>query len=254
MNKSNPNYIKLDKKMQQGYKYLDEENYTDAIKTWLHVWNDLMDEMKRLSIKTFDMYDREFNDTLFVSNWICDFDDCLSYVISGPVEAEIKDSYGNIRIQLNEQILHYFNKHDNLSIENAKRAIAETYFIIGNINKGEELFENYLDEVPEWGWGWIGWSDQYWLCKGLEADFDRGEELLLRALNVPDLKDREDVEGRLLELYSESDQTEKLIKLRNMIKSSKIIKSTKIGRNEPCPCGSGKKYKKCCGLKHSVKI
>ncbi|WP_456324161.1 preprotein translocase subunit SecA [Desulfonauticus submarinus] len=24
-------------------------------------------------------------------------------------------------------------------------------------------------------------------------------------------------------------------------------KSRKIGRNEPCPCGSGKKYKKCCG-------
>ena len=23
--------------------------------------------------------------------------------------------------------------------------------------------------------------------------------------------------------------------------------SAKIGRNDPCPCGSGKKYKKCCG-------
>ena len=23
--------------------------------------------------------------------------------------------------------------------------------------------------------------------------------------------------------------------------------STKVGRNEPCPCGSGKKFKKCCG-------
>jgi SEC-C motif-containing protein len=22
----------------------------------------------------------------------------------------------------------------------------------------------------------------------------------------------------------------------------------KVGRNEPCPCGSGKKYKKCCGV------
>jgi uncharacterized protein YecA (UPF0149 family) len=22
--------------------------------------------------------------------------------------------------------------------------------------------------------------------------------------------------------------------------------SPKVGRNEPCPCGSGKKYKKCC--------
>lgn len=25
------------------------------------------------------------------------------------------------------------------------------------------------------------------------------------------------------------------------------VRSTKIGRNEPCPCNSGKKYKKCCG-------
>jgi preprotein translocase subunit SecA len=23
--------------------------------------------------------------------------------------------------------------------------------------------------------------------------------------------------------------------------------SPKVGRNDPCPCGSGKKYKKCCG-------
>jgi len=22
-----------------------------------------------------------------------------------------------------------------------------------------------------------------------------------------------------------------------------------VGRNDPCPCGSGKKYKKCCGAK-----
>ena len=24
--------------------------------------------------------------------------------------------------------------------------------------------------------------------------------------------------------------------------------SKKIGRNDPCPCGSGRKHKKCCGL------
>jgi preprotein translocase subunit SecA len=24
-------------------------------------------------------------------------------------------------------------------------------------------------------------------------------------------------------------------------------KEPRVGRNEPCPCGSGKKYKKCCG-------
>src|SRR5699024_4668275 len=26
-----------------------------------------------------------------------------------------------------------------------------------------------------------------------------------------------------------------------------VVKKKKIGRNDPCPCGSGKKYKKCCG-------
>ena len=26
-------------------------------------------------------------------------------------------------------------------------------------------------------------------------------------------------------------------------------KTVKLGRNDPCPCGSGKKYKKCCLLK-----
>ncbi|MBQ1244184.1 MAG: SEC-C domain-containing protein, partial [Clostridia bacterium] len=26
------------------------------------------------------------------------------------------------------------------------------------------------------------------------------------------------------------------------------VKKQKVGRNDPCPCGSGKKYKKCCGL------
>ena len=29
--------------------------------------------------------------------------------------------------------------------------------------------------------------------------------------------------------------------------STTVVKPPKIGRNDPCPCGSGKKYKKCCG-------
>ncbi len=27
----------------------------------------------------------------------------------------------------------------------------------------------------------------------------------------------------------------------------KVVLEAKVGRNDPCPCGSGKKYKKCCG-------
>lgn len=29
--------------------------------------------------------------------------------------------------------------------------------------------------------------------------------------------------------------------------STTIVKDKKVGRNDPCPCGSGRKYKQCCG-------
>jgi preprotein translocase subunit SecA len=31
------------------------------------------------------------------------------------------------------------------------------------------------------------------------------------------------------------------------VPQAQVIKGDKVGRNDPCPCGSGKKYKKCCG-------
>ena len=33
------------------------------------------------------------------------------------------------------------------------------------------------------------------------------------------------------------------------VKKKPVVKKAadKVGRNDPCPCGSGKKYKKCCG-------
>jgi len=32
------------------------------------------------------------------------------------------------------------------------------------------------------------------------------------------------------------------------VRPKPVVKdASKVGRNEPCPCGSGKKYKKCCG-------
>lgn len=41
---------------------------------------------------------------------------------------------------------------------------------------------------------------------------------------------------------------EKRKELYKSQKNSKtVVNENKVGRNEPCPCGSGKKYKKCCG-------
>ncbi|MBQ2342967.1 MAG: SEC-C domain-containing protein [Acidaminococcaceae bacterium] len=31
------------------------------------------------------------------------------------------------------------------------------------------------------------------------------------------------------------------------VKQPVVNKGPEVGRNDPCPCGSGKKYKNCCG-------
>lgn len=66
-------------------------------------------------------------------------------------------------IALNEQILSIgWNEHvekdgTNLFHENAKRQIADAYEAMGNSDKCFELYNKYLKEDPNWGWGWIGY-------------------------------------------------------------------------------------------------
>jgi len=45
----------------------------------------------------------------------------------------------------------------------------------------------------------------------------------------------------------EPDEIEDISDLENALNPLEPLQSEKIGRNEACPCGSGKKYKKCCG-------
>ena len=45
----------------------------------------------------------------------------------------------------------------------------------------------------------------------------------------------------------EPDQEEDLLDLERKLNPPVRRKVTKTGRNEPCTCGSGKKFKKCCG-------
>ncbi len=44
-----------------------------------------------------------------------------------------------------------------------------------------------------------------------------------------------------------SSKTRVTVKKTSEPKGTPVVKGQKVGRNDPCPCGSGKKYKKCCG-------
>lgn len=73
----------------------------------------------------------------------------------------------------------------------------------------------------------------------LEIDF---EKLYTNMLTVPAewLYSLEEWDNILSE--------DKRVELTKEYKRSKtVVNEVKVGRNEPCPCGSGKKFKKCCG-------
>ena len=81
------------------------------------------------------------------------------------------------------------------------------------------------------------------MTKDTEVSLDFDNELLYKnmvAANAEWLYNLEQwndifTEEKRKELYKEQKR------------STTIVKEKKIGRNEPCPCGSGKKYKHCCG-------
>lgn len=50
-----------------------------------------------------------------------------------------------------------------------------------------------------------------------------------------------------LEEWDNIFSTEERVQLTKAFNREHIAVSTKVGRNDPCTCGSGKKYKNCCG-------
>jgi len=164
------------------------------------------------------------------------------------------------RIALCEEGLRRFPADDDLMTENRRRALAESYNELGETGKAEALFREWLKLDPRWGWGWIGWSDCHWFTRAERKDLKRSEQILREGLAIADVRDRADVVKRLADLCREQGRDEEAKEFRRPLSELSNIPAmlrrtsspvttgaAKAGRNDPCPCGSGKKFKKCCG-------
>jgi tetratricopeptide (TPR) repeat protein len=176
-------------------------------------------------------------------------------------------------IAVNEQILqiNWKNEWDSkLFHENAMRDIADAYADMGNVEKAYELYQKYLENDPLWGWGWIGYyrqlnnHDNPKFTQVIEELYEKiRKNVLFRDMNdlCRELSDEFEAIGEsdkaiyLTDKYEQEKRkdSEKMIKLlRNKgFVNENLLSYTnvKIYPNEPCPCGSGRKYKKCCGRK-----
>jgi len=168
-------------------------------------------------------------------------------------------------IKVNEDILKItWQRSNNLFHENALRDIADEYAYMGNLEKCLELYNEYLKKDPLWGWGWIGYYRQ--LNAYNDDRFEMVlEELYKRVQAGDEFRDKEDLYRELGDEYNTLGNQEradyfyeledkevaahKTSYASKAISAESIIKQKKIYPNDPCPCGSGKKYKKCCGRK-----
>jgi len=276
-----PCFEELDDKMQAGYELLKTRGAVAACRIWLEAWHDVLRLLDKAGIQSIEEFDERFRGTQSLFNWIQDLESELW-------NAGLDDrQFLSARISMCEEAMRRFPSDDGLTVENRRRAVAESYFELGEMDKAEALYQEWLDADPCWGWGWIGWSDCYRFTRTERVDLNRCEQILREGFAIAEVRDRGDIADRLADVCQEQGRDEEAKEFRQQserrataVEVSRTVSSAgkvlrqetqlnfggaglllnalrappttpitrqKVGRNEPCPCGSGKKYKKCCG-------
>ena len=167
--------------------------------------------------------------------------------------------YHQKRVTFCQELLQWCGTNEE-TVNNTRIALGEAYFWSGDEASGEQLFKDWIRDDPDCGWAYSGWAG----CNSFSSSdpqYEKAERILLNGFARDGLRDSIYVVESLINLYEETGETEKVTKFEKILSSlfpnvtgkrgpkiSAPVRVVKIGRNEPCPCGSGKKYKKCCGM------
>ena len=170
------------------------------------------------------------------------------------------------RIGFCQKVLEIFDWQDD-DDSYFRCGIGESLFQQGKIVETYEYYEKWLAEEPQntngiYSFSWIllenGDAEKaYELVRGATwgiSCYDDNSILFSRAKQLADYVGKE--EGKWyqqqLDEYEESIMEwemneDVLFDEFTVPKQIPVVKEKKIYPNDPCPCGSGKKYKKCCG-------
>lgn len=93
------------------------------------------------------------------------------------------------------------------NLGNVRRTYAECYVDLGDFESFDRLYEQWLANEPDWGWGWIGWSDRYWLFRSKNKNLTKAINILEKALAIKSVTDKNHIIDRLNELKMSADAT-----------------------------------------------
>lgn len=115
---------------------------------------------------------------------------------------------------------------------------SNVYSTSPEIEKLDEVMNKMINEVETEKVSTSYTVQYYNYLNQFEINFETNEKVKADIIPIKiQVKDYDNFD------FSKEKRARKKIK-----KSSKRKNSPKVGRNDPCPCGSGKKYKKCCGV------
>jgi tetratricopeptide (TPR) repeat protein len=237
-----PSFDRLEDKMLAGYDLIELGDVAGACRVWLEAWAEVLALLDRAGISSLEELDRQFCGGEFVLSWIHALDQELWN--AGLNEPE----FFRARIAFCEEGLRRFTAGDEFFSETARHALAESYFELGDTGKTDTLYREWLSADPQWGWGWIGWADCYQFARAQSKDLKKAEQLLLEGLSVARVRDSDQFAEDLAALYEKQGRVKEAQEMRRRAQPSHAVprSAPKVGRNDPCPCGSGKKFKKCC--------
>ena len=225
----------------QRRQVLDGQNMGPFIRNMIHRWIEgsilgHLGEHKHLDEESFDMATEPFRGLFFAPNDVQYQDMDPNALISG-IEEKALAVYDAKEKELGEELMRelervmmlrvvdeYWMDHIDAMEELKKgiqlRAYAQTNPVDAYKKEGFEMFEGMIQAIQE----------------------ETVRRIITARVQTNEIQ-RERV-AKVTGTSGGSDETLKREPVRR--------KSAKIGPNDPCPCGSGKKYKKCCYLKDKM--
>ncbi len=241
---------------QRGYEAQEKGNESELLDCWWKAWKIFQDilgqEERKYSVSEL-MEEQDFRYP--VDAWLQD----MEMELGNLGEHEKRTAFCRAVLELMDWSL------DDDS--NFRSAIGEELYAAGKIEEGKAWFENWLKTIPDCVNGWLAYSWCVQEQEGTEAAYDlirdkvagkqctwKNEMLFERAkLLAEHLEQEEDCKYLEQQISSCRNAMRKADVYNDMYDDFRlpvqepVKKEKKIYPNDPCPCGSGKKYKKCCG-------